>query len=132
MVGLALGLTGCESPTSQPAEQPTPGSISVGMTPAEVQGVLGEPAEVVADEVSVPPVQMWVYRNELPSEFRDVMTRMEEIPFVNPRSGVMTTIEEPVTSQERIDRIEVLTLLFQGNQLAKINRQVEENRTLNR
>ena len=98
----------------------------------QVREIMGKPAQIVPGEGNGSVEESWVYRIQQPPEMRNVITRMEEVPFVNPRSGVMTTIEEPVTEQERIDRTEILTLLFRDDQLANINRAVQERRSVMR
>ena len=131
LAGLVLiGLVGCETPTATPAEAPSPRQIAVGMQPDQVREVLGEPGEITLGEDDNAGKEIWVYRIQQPVEMRNVVTRMEEVPFVDPSSGVITTIEEPVTQQERIDRTDILTLLFENDQLANINREVQERRSV--
>ncbi len=127
-----IGLVGCETPTSSPTQEPVPRQIHVGMKKDQVREIMGKPAQIVPGEGNGSVEESWVYRIQQPPEMRNVITRMEEVPFVNPRSGVMTTIEEPVTEQERIDRTEILTLLFRDDQLANINRAVQERRSVMR
>jgi len=116
-------LAGCASGPAAPATgsggttqsgKPDPWlSLTKDMTAAEVRTALGEPAEV--RKMESPGGEIWVYQRKVVTGVDMVPTRTQDIPYVNPLTGEMSTVQEPVFSRETRTSEQVLyLLLFQG------------------
>lgn len=140
--GTAILLPGCASPsaspaaqTAGPAAQPTKAdpsqSLKKGMTRAEVRQLLGEPADTRPVAAGEGKAEVWVYRTIVDSRVNMVPTSMREIPYVDPITGVMKTIQEPVYSQEQVSLTEELQLLWYDEWLVEWKRVRKGDRAFN-
>lgn len=134
---LALSLGGCSSVPSAPAAGPGGGtrtakadpwlSLTKDMTADQVRADLGPPAEVRPMES--PGAEIWVYRRNVVTGVDMVPTRTQDVPSVNPVTGEMRTVQEPVYSRETRTSEQVLyLLLFQGRLTSwRINSQAKRD-----
>jgi len=130
-------LTGCASGPSVPGKGPgatTPSgrpdpwlSLTKDMTAAEVRTALGEPAEV--RKMESPGGEIWVYQRKIVTGVDMVPTRTQDVPYVDPITGQMRTVQEPVYSRETRTSEQVLyLLLFQGRLTSlRINSQAKRD-----
>lgn len=131
-VALALVITsGCQSPSASPQSLPPAGSnqLVVGMAPASVQRVLGDPHKVSPATATNRMEETWIYEIEHPPLYRTIVAEMKSVPWVDPISGEMKSTQEPITNQQRIDRREFIELTFRHGQLIEIKRDLKEQRS---
>ena len=82
-----------------------------GMLPDQVRSLLGEPRETRPFPSEEGTAEVWIY------ERKDVAVRptaatTQEVPYVDPLTGVMRTVQEPVYSQESVSVTRELQLLW--------------------
>lgn len=129
----ALLIAGCaSSPTANTKQNAGPRAdakiidLQRGMTPAQVEALLGKPAEVKAPDVkSNVDIEVWVYRRNVGSRVDAVAPTMMEEPWVDPLTGILYYLERPQSSERRVDFIEELHLYFASGQLTEANRTVK-------
>lgn len=93
---------GAAPTTNPPADPNSPSQKLVkGLTAAEVRARLGEPLEIKTQHAAGIVSEIWVYQRTLPGKPRQVAAEMQEIPFVDPVTGVMRMIKEPVYKTEQ-------------------------------
>ena len=100
--GLAL-LGGCESTSTgvgKKLSQPEQVAITKGMDAEELLAALGEPISVEQVDAERPGIEIWTYAKEN-SQVQLVTTGMRETPYIDPISGVETTIKDPILSPMR-------------------------------
>lgn len=90
--------------------------LQVGMTRDEVRMLLGEPAGTRPARATSAEADVWIYRHE-ERVLRQKATDLETIPFVDPISGVMGSIQEPVYSQETTTFVHALYVHWDGDAL---------------
>ena len=123
--------TGCQSitspsPGSQTAEQKLAvrnalvGALKFGMSKSQVQSWLGEPHTNIPSLPQEPGEEQWVYENRLPPRYKTIAIEIEEVPWVDPITGEMFLLREPLTGQQRIEGTEILTLTFRDLSLIHI------------
>jgi len=132
LAAAALGLAGCSSTAttktaSNPMSQPPPKVIDLqrGMTPDQVQALLGTPTEVNVAEPSAANIAVWIYRRHIGSRVDAVAPTMVSEPWIDPITSQLFYIESPEASERRVDFIEELTLYFASGQLTEANRTVK-------
>lgn len=136
LIGLALcvaGWTGgCQvRPTAKPL--PSGGErLVVGMRLERVQALLGEPSAVTPGTGDNYVQETWTYQITRPPVYRTIVAEMQEVPWVDPITGEMKTVQEPINDQQRLDQQETLTLVFRYGQLITIDRQLTEHRSFSR
>ena len=106
-------------------------ALKLGMRDSQVQSWLGDP-KVVQPAPSDPTMEEWIYENDLPTQYRTVAIETEEVPWVDPISGELRMIEQPLVGQQRVDGREILTLTFQDGRLKKIDRTLDERPSYSR
>jgi hypothetical protein len=52
---------------------------------------------------------------------------MRDVPFVDPITGVMRMIQEPIAAEQRIVREEKITVVVRHNQVIRVDRRISEN-----
>lgn len=123
-------LAGCSS-TAVSSGHPTPptstveakseaprkpfGKLAKGMPATQVRELLGLPAEVTPSVTAGVKSEIWTYRESYPGKTQSVPGEMQEIPYVDPISGEMRMIKQPILRTE-ITRIAETTelLLIEG------------------
>ena len=123
---------GCETITvTEPPVAPS-AQLIVGMRTERVEALLG-PAEAVSRGAGADYVEeTWIYQIEHPPVYRTIVAEMQDVPWVDPITGEMKTLQEPVTDQQRLDRRETITLVFRYGQLMTIDREIDEHRSFSR
>lgn len=143
----ALVGAGCSSPTSGPASQPPPPSavtaaashspadpfqkLAKGLTAAQIKALLGEPHEIKPFAAKGLISEIWIYQRSRPGKSRQVVARMQEIPYVDPLTGNMRTIQEPVYEHESTTINETFELLMFSGSLASWKQHQETDRSFN-
>lgn len=131
-------LAGCESTSSPDSAGDTAAPmdlsdrIVLGMTEDRVRAELGTPDKVDAGTMENRMEDTWHYSIELPPSYKTIVAEVREVPWVDPISGEMKSIPDPVVDQQRIDRREELKLTFRHNQLIAIDRTTSEQREFSR
>ena len=82
------------------------------MRRAEVAKYLGPAAEVKPCVSEGAAGEIWVYKTTSPGPTRQIAAAMQEVPFVDPITGEMRTIQEPVFKNELSTITETTELLF--------------------
>ena len=82
------------------------------MRRAEVAKYLGPAAEVKPFVSEGAAGEIWVYKTTSPGPTRQIAAAMQEVPFVDPITGEMRTIQEPVFKNELSTITETTELLF--------------------
>ena len=106
-------------------------ALRFGMRSTQVAGWLGEPQSVNASSTD-PAEEQWIYRTPLPPTYRNVAIEIQEVPWVDPITGEMKIIREPLPGQQRIDGTEILTLTFREGILHQIDRSLDERKSFSR
>ena len=140
LVVFHLAVVGCATPSSPNADDPTaeldpasrrlladPGAypkpvpikdvpITTGMTPAQIEQVLGKPAEIRPMHAGEHDAEVWIYLRQGDPVVRQVTTGMREVPYVDPLTGVQKTLSEPIYAYvTETPRLELRLLVFQGS-----------------
>lgn len=140
---LAAGLAGCtNTPSSAPsasaaaAAPAAANSIAVdgthlhkGDTADKLLAAVGEPDErkpFRADEIAA---EVWIYKRRIPGAVRQVPSSTRDVPYVDPLTGNMRMLQEPVYSNERTTFDETTELLLINGQLAEWKQWLRESRT---
>ncbi len=123
--------TGCES-VPRPAKVLPPNEIRVGMTVEELDEKLGTPGEVEPATETNRMEETRYYTVEHPPVYRPITTGMQEIPYVDPITGIMRMIKEPITAKQRINREEKITIVIRHNQVIRVDRRTSENSSFSR
>jgi outer membrane protein assembly factor BamE (lipoprotein component of BamABCDE complex) len=132
VAGLLLITTGCQHSATSAVGRPASDHLMVGMYAEQVRTLLGEPAEIVIGTGDDQVQETWTYVIQHRPTYRNVVAEMRSVPWVDPITGEMKTISEPINDQQRIDREETLTLVLRYDQLISIDRDLREQRTFSR
>lgn len=89
--------------------------------------LLGEPQEAKSITNDTGVWDRWVYKNDLVPLYRQVVTEMEEVPFIDPINGNEMTLLEPRAGHQRIERRETVTLTFRDGGLFTLTRHVDQS-----
>lgn len=123
---------GCTSPSSSsapavdapvPAAPPAPAAPSAlqqlrkGLPSAEVIALLGEPQERKRITREGVEAWIWIYQRTYSGPKRQVTTSMREVPYVDPITGVMRMLQEPVYEIESTYITETTELLLHAGLL---------------
>ncbi len=106
-------------------------ALKFGMRQSQVRSWLGEPLKVVP-VLSPPATEQWIYETRLPPTYRTIAIEIQEVPWVDPISGEFKIIREPLTGQQRIDGVEILTLTFRDGVLHAVDRKLDEQKNCTR
>ncbi len=132
LISIGWLASGCEttpavSPASIPSDQ-----LVVGMYAERIKELLGEPISIVPGTGENYVEETWTYQIEHPPVYRTIVAEMRSVPWVDPITGEMKTLQEPINDQQRIDRYETVLLLIRYGQLIKVDRKVDEHRAFSR
>ena len=134
---LTLGLTGCTTGASTaagPQEAIVPDSperaqrarlIQLGMHKPQVIEWLGEPKASESPSNANGMRETWTYEIIHAPNYKTIAATTELVAYVDPITGVLRWIEEPVLNQQRIQNRETLQLTFRGPRLIDIERTVD-------
>jgi hypothetical protein len=122
LVCLSL-LTGCATqptstaPSSAPAitapdERLPIERLQKGMPAERVTALLGAPSEIKPNSGQGITSEIWIYTRDISGPVRQVAAEMREIPYVDPITGIMRTIQEPVFKNQRTYSTETTELLM--------------------
>lgn len=100
-------------------------TLQKNATSAEALALLGEPdrTDEITNESGI--WARWVFERDIAPIYREMVTEMVEVPFVDPVNGQESIILEPRAGHQRIDRQETITLTFHNNLLVNLTRSVE-------
>jgi hypothetical protein len=114
---VSAGLAGCASAPSQPKRQDPWLSLFKGMTVDQLRTTLGAPDEVRPMRATVQAGDVWTYQRTR-TDVNLVAGRVENVPYIDPATGIERTVENPVYSQEsRAVHEELRLLVFDGKLL---------------
>jgi hypothetical protein len=126
-----LGLVGCESVPPK-NEALSPADVRVGMTVADLDELLSDPIIVDPATEYNRMEETRSYIVEHPPVYRPITTGMRDVPFVDPITGVMRMIQEPIAAEQRIVREEKITVVVRHNQVIRVDRRISENSSFSR
>src|SRR5690606_33105378 len=98
---------------------------------AELKALLGEPKEVRPYVVDGVASEIWVFERRLQGRTRQVVARMREVPYVDPITGVMRMIQEPMHENETTFVIEKMEVLMFSGAVAEWKKSFESERAFN-
>lgn len=93
--------------------------------------LLGQPTEkknVVREGVAV---EIWTYDRRSPGPKRQVQASMRDVPYVDPLTGVMRMIQEPVFEMESTQIVATTQLLLHAGRLLEWKQQITSERAFN-
>lgn len=102
-----------------------------GLSADEVKSLLGDPKQIkpyVAEGITS---EIWVYERIVPGPTRQVPTGTREVPFIDPISGTMRMLQEPIYENEVISIVETTQLLMFAGRLAEWTQSREAIRNFN-
>ena len=105
--------------------------VRKGMSGAELKKVWGEPKVVRPFVVDGVTSEVWVFERRLPGKTRQVVARMQEVPYVDPITGVMRMIQEPVQENETTTVIEITEVLMFSGVVAEWKKTFDSERAFN-
>lgn len=82
------------------------------MSQEEVRALLGEPAQIRPLQSPAGNAERWIYRRPREQAVNLQQTSTQAVPYVDPITGEMRTISEPVYSQVTTTVIEETHLLW--------------------
>jgi hypothetical protein len=123
-LGLVASLSSCSAPpVNNKASSPGPArplsQLHKGQTSAQVETLLGKPAEIRPFSVKDGDLQseVWIYRVIVEEKEWQVPTGVREIPAVNPRTGQAIVIQEPIYETQQVRTTDIVELLMVEQQL---------------
>lgn len=85
------------------------------MTTEQLRSENGAPEKITPMEAPKGHAEVWHYSRPGGSVVRQVVARMQEVPYTDPLTGLTRMIQEPVYQQERRDVTEhIEVLVFEG------------------
>lgn len=102
--------------------------VRVGMHKPQIMELLGEPKRIEPPRNANGMREVWEYEIIYPPRYKTVVAQMELVPYVDPFTGELKMLEEPVPNQQRIQRFETLLLTFRGPRMIDLERKVHESR----
>lgn len=147
-LGALVAVTGCAGIGSASARAPAralpadPAAVRAshaalvcaGMHKPQIRRLLGEP-----DEISAPPSatdadarEQWIYHFARATDYRVVVTEMEDVPYFDPITEELRIVKEPRPSQQRINRTDTLTLTFDGPRVVAVRRDSDRRSSFDR
>ena len=123
-LGLVAFLSGCATPPENNKASLT-GSprllaqLHKGQTSAQVETLLGKPAEIRPFSVENGDLrsEVWIYRVIVEEKEWQVPTGIREIPAVNPRTGQSIVIQEPIYETQQVRTTDIVELPMVEQQL---------------
>jgi hypothetical protein len=105
--------------------------LKKGMTGAELRQALGEPETIAPVEAPEGKAEVWTYHRKDAVGVRQVVTSVRNVPFADPLTGAMRSIQEPIYGQETVYAEEELKLLLFQDSLIEWKRTRRETRGYN-
>ncbi len=103
-------------------------AVKRGMTSAEVRGLLGNPNNISPFPAGELKGEVWTYRISVVKRTNFIAASMEEIPFVDPITGEMKMIKEPVLRPQYERFYQTLQFLMVQDRVTERRPAVEEER----
>ncbi|WP_221032610.1 hypothetical protein [Actomonas aquatica] len=103
--------------------------LRVGMHQPQVLEWLGEPQHREPATNATGMRETWVYTIRHAPSYKTIVAEMEEVPYVDPFTGELKMLEEPVLNQQRIQILETITLIFRGPRMIDLSRETETRST---
>ena len=128
--GVSSGRTGPDVIAGTPADPAW--QLRIGMPKARIEELLGRPDEVQKVDSGGSDIETWIYHRPLPARVETMAASMEKVPWVDPITGELKMIDEPVVTQQRIENTEILNIYVSGGELAGLYRTVKQERIFNK
>lgn len=97
-------------------------TLVIGMSAEEVRTIIGKPKRVKAMKQDGVVAEVWLYSYNTPTGVRQIATSMRDVPFIDPLTGVLRMIQEPVYSHQMTYVVETTELLMVDGALANSKR----------
>jgi len=101
------------------------------MPGAELKALWGEPKEVRPFVVEGVTSEVWVFERRLQGTTRQVVARMQEVPYVDPITGTMRMIQEPMHENETTTVIEITEVLMFSGVVTEWKKRFDSERAFN-
>jgi len=132
-LSVVFALAGCATrPAAAPETTVAPDparQLRLGMKAAEIEVLMGKPAEIRKFPSESGDVVVWIYHRELPARVETVAPTVSEVPWVDPITGELKAEIVPQTSEQRTERIEEISVYLAGDVLAEVRRTVRHHRS---
>ncbi len=90
--------------------------LRLGLRRSEIKTILGRPTAVRPMESGDGKAEVWVYDRPVKTAVRPVSTGMRDVPWVDPITGEMRMLQEPIIEYETESRrVELRLLMFHGH-----------------
>ena len=110
------------TPAVPAAQKPARPTLEAGMTAEQIVQIVGKPNRVKKLKQDAIEAEVWYYSFDRPYGVRQIAAQMREVPYVDPITGVMKMMQEPVYSEERSYLVETTELLIINGALAQSKR----------
>ena len=101
------------------------------MTSEQILQLVGKPSVVKNLKNAEVKAEVWLYRYDKLDGVKQVATSMQDVPYVDPITGILKMIQEPVYSQERTYLVETTELLVVDGKLTSSKRYRTTRRDFN-
>ena len=91
------------------------------MTRDQVRQALGNPADIVPLKTPSGEVEKWIYRRRVDEQVDQKPTGTQDVPYVDPFTGQMRTIQEPTYSLVTTTVTEVVYVFWSDGELVNWN-----------
>lgn len=118
------------APASAATEQTPFDTIVVGMTAVEIKALVGAPQEIKPYKPGDLQNEIWVYDHFISEQVRLVSVGTQELPLMNPITGVMGTTKEDIMTEERVRISEIIEMLMVDGRLAAVKRKPKSDRKI--
>ena len=105
--------------------------LKKGMTGAELRQAWGEPVKIAPFTAPEGKAEVWTYHRTTDAGTRQVQSGMREVPYHDPFTGAVGTIQEPVYSQEIVTWADEIELLMFQDRIVEWKRVRREERGYN-
>jgi hypothetical protein len=120
---LLLAFPGCTAPVADaPPATDTFAALKKDLSAEQVIALLGVPDSTKPFGAPTPAAEVWTYRRKLSESVSLVAIQTTEMPLMNPRTGQMGTVMEPVYQHQTITEIETVELLLVERRLVEWKR----------
>ena len=109
---LALALAGCVAEPGPPVASDPFAALQKNMSAAQVEALVGEPAEIKPFKAKGLACEIWVYRRKISETVQPLPIGTREVPATNPLTGQSITVTESIYENQFETVIETIELLM--------------------
>lgn len=109
---VSFAISGCETTGSTERTAEKPGTVSKGMSEAEVIAILGEPREIEEVKEAGVVAQIWRYEKQVVLSSTIESNGEQERSYIDHKTGSLVTVREPIYRNESVKGTVVAELLM--------------------